>query len=478
MVLFSFLFFLIGIVCLVGFIASKKSRGSEDDYFLGSQSISPYALALSSSASKFSGFMFSGFMGLAYGDGTAVIWFGSGSLIGAFLVYAFIIKNLQEMNTGGWALSLAELITFWHGENLLWLRRFIGLSTVFFLSIYAAAQLKAGGKALEVALEQPLHTGILLSTVVIIFYCWAGGIRASIWTDTVQVIIMTISLILILIIAIGKEGGLSLFISSFMETGSDPNHVAFIPQNLSIGGYSGWLLFFLGATSLGVCCLGQPHILIRGMVLKNSKDVKKFIITNYVFETFFVILFILVGLSTRVILKGSDFFDPELALFLSANEILPPVAVGFVLAGVFSSTLSTADSQIISCSASFMRDFTDPPKQSLFMAKVGTISIALFVTVIALFSGESVFALVVFAYSGLGASIGSILILRIFNVRLPEWGLLLIAISSGITVVLWSLSGLKDYVSESIPGFIVAFLIYICLKATMKGEKKQLNNPF
>ncbi len=105
-------------------------------------------------------------------------------LLGHFLVYALTVYHLQYMNSSGWALSIGELLTFWNGENRVLLRRFIGLLTLFFLSFYAAAQLKAGGMALEVALGQPLYVGILLSTAIILFYCWSGGIRASIWTDS------------------------------------------------------------------------------------------------------------------------------------------------------------------------------------------------------------------------------------------------------------------------------------------------------
>jgi Na+/proline symporter len=37
--LFGFLFFLLGLTCLVGFFAVRESRKSEEDYFLASQTI-------------------------------------------------------------------------------------------------------------------------------------------------------------------------------------------------------------------------------------------------------------------------------------------------------------------------------------------------------------------------------------------------------------------------------------------------------
>lgn len=404
-------------------------------------------------------------MGVAYASGAVVIWLGLGLALGSIVGNFLIIRRLQETNHSGWALSLGELITFQDGENRVWLRRFIGVITLFFLSIYAAAQLKAGGKALEVALGQPLYVGILLSTVVIIFYCWAGGIRASIWTDTAQIVIMTASLVLILVIAVAQQGGVMAMYEAFIATaGVDSNASSFLPQSLFLGGYKGFLLHFLGSFGFGICVIGQPHVLVRAMALSSSGDTRKFFITTSIFDLLFLLLAALVGLSTRVIMQNHGSFDPELALFLSANALLPPIAVGFVLAGAFSSTLSTADSQVISCSAALMRDLPEPPQESLKLAKAATVGIALLAAFISLWADKNIFSLVAFAFAGLGASIGSLLLLRIFKVSIPSWGGFLIAIAGGGTVIIWTLSGMKSYIHESIPALFAALLVFLLVK--------------
>ena len=53
--------------------------------------------------------------------------------------------------------------------------------------------------------------------------------------------------------------------------------------------------------------------------------------------------------------------DPELTLVIcQANKLLPEFLVGVVLAGIFAAAMSTADSQILSCTASITNDiFTD-----------------------------------------------------------------------------------------------------------------------
>ncbi len=456
----SFLFFFLAIICPIGLWASRKSRHSETDYFLANQTVSPYVLALSGAASHFSGFMFAGFMGMAYAQGTAVIWHSLGLLTGYCCVYGFITSRLQAMNIGGWALSIAELLTFWHGENRVWLRRFIGAITLFFLSFYAAAQLKTGGKALEVALSYSPYIGVALSVGVIVFYCWSGGIRASMWTDVVQASLMALSLVVILVTVVRESGGIQNLFQAFMQTGQVSDEVSLFPQNLSVGGLSGLAMFFLGYVTVGFCVIGQPHVLIRAMAIKDTKDTKKFVFASYACEIGFAFLFILVGLCTRVILQDIADFDPEQALFLSAREMLPAVATGFVLAGVFSASLSTADSQILSCSASLMRDFPEPPSDSLWGAKIGTLSVTVAAAVLALFAQDSIFSLVIFSYTGLGVSIGGLIVLRIFNVNISEVGAIVVAFVGFATVVIWDKAGLNTYVSPSLPGFFMFFLTY------------------
>ena len=469
--LISFSFFLLGIVGIIGFMALKKSSGTGTDYFLASQNVSPYLLALSSTASKFSGFIFIGLMGAAYLQGTVVIWITIGLAIGN-IIYAPVIFLLQKTNITGWALSVGELMTFWRGENRVWLRRFIGILTLTFFIIYAAAQFKAGGKALGVAFGQPGYVGIWLSTVVVLFYCWSGGIRASIWTDAAQLIMMVLSFAFILIAVLIQEGGVGNLIDAYVATAPGSNEVALIPQNLSIGGYPGFFLFLLGFIALGMGVLGNPHILIRAMALEKTQDVKKFVITLYTFETFFICLIVAVGLCTRVILGKMENFDAEVSLILSAQKILPEVAVGLLLAGVFSSALSTADSQIISCSASLMRDLPEPPKDSVFWAKVGTISVAILAALVAIFAQDNVYSLVTLSFSGLGASIGSVLILRLINVDISEWGAISVAMAGAGSVITWYGLGLSKYCNEALAGFVGAFVTYLLVRLFSKLQRR------
>ena len=71
-----------------------------------------------------------------------------------------------------------------------------------------------------------------------------------------------------------------------------------------------------------------------------------------------------VGLSARVLLPELASADQELALPVLATQLLPSIFVGGILAGLFSATISTADSQVLSCSAALTQDINPAWKRT------------------------------------------------------------------------------------------------------------------
>ena len=81
--------------------------------------------------------------------------------------------------------------------------------SLIFLSTYAAAQFVAGSKALHVLFGWEEFVGALIGAAIVASYSWAGGIRASIWTDALQAVVMMVAMIVLLVIALDFVGGIS-----------------------------------------------------------------------------------------------------------------------------------------------------------------------------------------------------------------------------------------------------------------------------
>jgi sodium/proline symporter len=192
----------------------------------------------------------------------------------------------------------------------------------------------------------------------------------------------------------------------------------------------------------------------------------------YSFFVIFSALTIFVGICSRLLIPDVTQFDAELALPTLALNLLPEILVGLILAGLFAATMSTADSQILSCTAAITNDFFKK-KTSYLVTKLATILVTFLALMIALFGSQSVFTLVIIAWSALAASFAPLLIIYVFGKR-PSQTLALVAAISGIaTIFVWRSLGLGNYTYEVMPAIIVGLIVLLLgIKFTKKISVK------
>ncbi len=111
--------------------------------------------------------------------------------------------------------------------------------------------------------------------------------------------------------------------------------------------------------------VGQPHIMIRFISLDKASNINRMRFYYYGWFTLFYGATIIVGLLSRITFPDTSNFDAELALPMLALQVLPEALVGLMLAALFAATLSTADSLILSCSASITRDLCSIKENAL-----------------------------------------------------------------------------------------------------------------
>jgi sodium/proline symporter len=172
---------------------------------------------------------------------------------------------------------------------------------------------------------------------------------------------------------------------------------------------------------------------------------------------------ILFGLCCRALLDrpGETAFDQELALPRLALRYLHPLWVGVVIAGLFSATMSTADTQIICCSAAVSQDLWTRLGRRLWSSRLVTAGCAIAVLLIALQPNQSVFKLVVLSWSALASALGPLVILQ--ALRQPLTPLLASAVLIGGlgTALVWRYGlQLSDSLFEVMPGMAAGFVIY------------------
>ena len=460
----SFLLFM-GAFAGIGLASMWVKEDTTDDYLVAGRGMHPALAALSAVSTWNSGYMFIGFIGFTYTMGYSIIWIGLGSMVGQIVAWIWLYKFIQQAANERGVRSLSSLVSDVTGSTE---AKLAAVLSVLFLAVYAAAQLTSGGKALYVMLGWSEVIGILIGFVLVVAYCYAGGIRASIWTDAAQSSVMIIGSSLLCYVALGEVGGFS-GLHDGLE-GQNANLTSIVPADLNFGVTLWIFAFFLGGLSVA----GQPQVVSRVMTLGTDEDRKTAMLWFFAWQTPFLIIMVIIGLASRVVFTGSD-FDPELGLPMLAMETLGPFWVGLILASIFAATMSTADSQVLACTAAFTDDVMPEISQDHKKTKIVTLIIAAFATAISIFGlyvpgGDSVFALVVLAVYGLGSIFVPILIIRWAGYVPDTNHTMAMMLAALFTVILWSVSGFGDDIFPSVPGMGAAFITHFVMNQLRSSD--------
>lgn len=427
----------------VGLAAALRQQRSTEDYYLAGRAQPPWLVGLSAVATNNSGYMFIGVIGFTYAAPADALFLMLGWLTGDLLatrrVHGALARRAREEGARSY---LALLLPPAASPKL---ARFFALLTLLFMVSYCAAQLLAGAKALGATYEVPSTLGVLLGSVIIGAYSLAGGLRASLWTDAAQSLVM-----------MGAMGALLWGAWEALPPGA---LAASLPATPYPAGAlaptpSATLLFTLGWGFAGASVLGQPHVLVRFMTLAPSASVARARGWYYGFFFLFYCLASAVGVMSRAFFAGDPTLDPELAMPRLAVEVLPAGFEGVLLAGVFAATISTADSLLLAASAAITQDAVPGWQQSKLAAKLATGILLLLAATLALLQPSSVFQLVVFSWSGLASAFAPLLLARLWAWTVPVWaGALAPLLGLGIAVA-WRLAGLHEVLYEGMPGIL------------------------
>ena len=464
----SFLLFM-GAFAGIGLASMWVKEDTTDDYLVAGRGMHPALAALSAVSTWNSGYMFIGFIGFTYTMGYSIIWIGLGSMVGQIVAWIWLYKFIQQAANERGVRSLSSLVSNVTGSPE---AKLAAVLSVLFLAVYAAAQLTSGGKALYVMLGWSEVIGILIGFVLVVAYCYAGGIRASIWTDAAQSSVMIIGSSLLCYVALGEVGGFS-GLHDGLE-GQNANLTSIVPADLNFGVTLWIFAFFLGGLSVA----GQPQVVTRVMTLGTDEDRKTAMLWFFAWQTPFLLIMVIIGLASRVVFTGAD-FDPELGLPMLAMETLGPFWVGLILASIFAATMSTADSQVLACTAAFTDDVMPQISQDHKKTKIVTLVIAAFATAISIFGlyvpgGDSVFALVVLAVYGLGSIFVPILIIRWAGYEPDTNHTMAMMLAALVTVILWSVSGFGDDIFPSVPGMGAAFITHFIMNQLRSSDVSPL----
>ncbi|KUG08210.1 sodium:solute symporter family transporter [Solirubrum puertoriconensis] len=339
-------------------VRGARRTGSMADYAVGSVNFSPVAVGLSLAASMTSAATFiinPGFVAL-YGL-SGVLSFGIVLPLAAFVSLVFFTKGFRKHGQTVKALTMAQWMgSRYQSQGLTRYFAVLSLLLITFIVLICVGITRVLSQALDV---QPLY--VLIGLVVFVFgYMMFGGANSMVYTNTIQVGLKL--LVAVVLLASGYRH-FSEGVHGFLDklAAIDPALISFVnPKSYFFRDY--FEIIFCQVV-VGVAIVCQPHTITKALLLKNDRDVNRYLLTSVVVLTlFFLVVF--TGLYARLAF-------PTLTLNgepLKMDAIIPayvlhefPVYLTLlVVLGLAASGISTLEGLIQSMSTTITADIIKP----------------------------------------------------------------------------------------------------------------------
>lgn len=497
-ILIAFVFYLI-LMISIGVWSMKKTTGA-NDYFLGGRGLSGPVAAMSAQASDMSGWLLMGLPGSVYAFGTGQAWIAVGLGLGTIVNWLVIAKPLRAYTiVANNSMTLPEFFgNRYHDDKKILLGVSSVIIVIFFL-VYTASALASGGKLFNTVFGINYHTALFIGAAVILAYTFMGGFLAVCATDFVQGLLMLVAILAVPIIAWGYISG--EFTVLLTQTGVNSVHYLSLTYN---GDHPITVVEILSNLAWGLGYCGMPHILVRFMAVKNEKELKKSSVIAIVW------VIISLGFAVLVGLIGRAFLYPEIlgetagsasaeSVFIEMiqkifTELLPlPFIGGLFICGILAAVMSTADSQLLVCSASVSRDIYQNimnPKASdkkvLHIGRLTTVGVAVLAFFIAWNPDSSIMGLVSDAWAGLGAAFGPLVVMSLFWKRTNLAGAIAGLVSGAATVIIWDYIPLVDGQTigattglySLLVGFFISLIFIVVISLATKAPDQSILDEF
>ena len=442
----------------IGYTVSRSTY-SPADFFLANRSLKAWVTAVSSTASSESAWAVLGTVGLAYKDGLSALWFFPGCLLGYALNWFFVAERLRKHSREKKTLTIPDYLETHFTDNT-HLIRIISVIIIFAcMMAYIAAQFLAIGKTFDAIFGIPHLVSIPIGGTIIIIYTMMGGFRAVAWTDFIQGLIMVVGLVVLSLAAVLELGGFSVIAQKVNETA--PTALTWMGSK-TIPIFLGSMLGLLG---IGLGYPGQPHVITRYMAAKESKTIKQGMWIAFGWGILMYSSAILLGICGQVLFPGLA--DAEHLFPTAAEKLLPTFLTAIVLTGVIAAIMSTVSAQIIVAASAMAHDIYSKvihgsltPNRILSISRLTIFLIGLGAMLVALMDTRVIFWFVLFAWSGLGASFGPVILFTLYSKKITRNGAISGMLTGFFTTVVWKIAGLSEaIIYELVPAFLLSSFV-------------------
>lgn len=479
-------------------VRCSKANKNTDDFYLGGRKLGPFVTAMSAEASDMSSWLLMGLPGVAYLTGVAdASWTAIGLAVGTYVNWLIVSKRIRRYSyVCKNSTTIPAFFSNRFRDESKMLSVIAAIVIIVFFVPYTASGFAACGKLFASLFGVNYVGAMIVCAVVIVFYTTMGGFLAASTTDFIQSIVMTVALIVVLGYGVISAGGMDSVIENAKSL---PGYLDFNAVYDKATGTSSpyGALKIVSTFAWGLGYFGMPHILLRFMAARDTKELKlsRRIATVWVVISLGVAIFIgIIGLGMTHAGVMGELSDPETIIvqvsgLISKHGIVPALLAGVILAGILAATMSTADSQLLAASSSVSQNIVKEflfknisERTTMILARLTVVGISVVAAFLALDPESSVFNIVSFAWAGFGAAFGPAMLLMLFWKRMNKWGALAGMISGGVMVFVWKyiISGLSPVLNiyELLPAFIVSVAAIVIVSLVTPAPSKEITDEF
>ena len=495
------------VVLTVGFSYAKRSNSSSSEYFLGNRKVGPWFTALSAEASDMSGYLLMGLPGLAYFSGCADVgWTIIGLAIGTYLNWLFVAKRLRRYSiVANDSITLPGFFSnrFHDTKNIV--GTIAAIIILIFFCVYCGSCFVTCGKLFNTLFGIDYTTMMVIGALVVFLYTMVGGYLSVVATDFVQGTIMFFALIVVIVGTISMASGLdnaaaflsdipgflSMTSTAVVSTDADGLQLVENGEGLWEAAGSYGLLTIISTMSWGLGYFGMPQVLVRFMGIRSEEEVKVSRRIAIVWVVISMGCAMAIGIIGRYIIP-TEFLTQSAAenIFIVLSKmLLPSFFCGLVVSGILGASMSSASSYLLITGSSvaeniyrgiFKKDATD--NQVLVVSRITLACVLLFGIAVAWNEDSVIFNVVSYAWAGLGASFGPLMLCSLYWKGTNKPGAIAGMLTGTAAVLIWHnlvkpIGGVFG-IYELLPAFILSLLAIFIVSKLTGGPSEEVAEEF
>lgn len=337
---------------LLGVLFMKGSR-SADDFFRGGGRLPWWAVSLSIYATMFSSITFLSIPAWSFTTDCRYAPLAIGTIALVPVVLKWYLPYFRRLN-------LTSAYEFLEIRYNLACRLFASGMFILFMVARTAIVAYLPAVALSAVTGIDVNLAIVTVVVVTIFYCTSGGIKAVIWGDFAQSLVLFLGTgLLFLFLVRGSDGN----VAGYLHDGWRAGKFAFFDLSLDWTRPVFWVVVLGGVVTNLASYTSDQCVVQRYMSTKDERSAGKSIILNGVLSFFNCLVFFAMGVALWTFFRSNPTLldiampknDAVMPLFIA--DCIPTGVRGLIFGAVAAATMSTLSTNLNSAATAVSVDF-------------------------------------------------------------------------------------------------------------------------